>query len=293
LDSPPYEFNWNPGESGEYEIVAYIIDQNKEIIATSNKVSIKVTYEEEESGKEPENVNIAEKKNKILSQAQYRTQNGSPIFSYKCYVPPTIDGSIEEWDKFEKFSGFVPTIKKENYTSHTDISAIFYSCWDENNFYFAVQVGDDVFNQSYTGNQLNKGDSISFVFDTDLEGDMQIPFLNADDYQIDFSPGNFTTIQPEAFLRWPANAPPRGVDISSTRMGNGYLIEASIPWYNFINYTPSDESIIGFAISVLDTDNLESTELVISSSPQFDFNNTFTLGTLILINVGNLQEKKE
>ncbi|MBC7334644.1 MAG: Ig-like domain-containing protein, partial [Actinobacteria bacterium] len=25
LDSPPYEFNWNPGESGEYEIVAYII----------------------------------------------------------------------------------------------------------------------------------------------------------------------------------------------------------------------------------------------------------------------------
>lgn len=292
FSSPPYKYNWNPQQSGEYEIVAYIVDQNEQIISTSNKVNILVKYEEEELQQEPTNINVEEKKNKILSQARYRSQNGAPIFSYKCYIPPVIDGSIEEWAKFEKFSSFVPTIKKENYTSHTDISATFYSCWDENNFYFAVQVGDDVFNQPYTGNQLNKGDSISIVFDTDLQGDMHIPFLTGDDCQIDFSPGNFSTTVPEAFLRWPANAPPTGVNIRSTRLSNGYLIEVSIPWYNLVNYTPKDEDILGFTISVLDTDNLESTELVISSSNQFDFNNTFTLGTLILIDVGNIQEEE-
>lgn len=292
FSSPPYEFNWNPPKSGEYEMEAKLVDKNNNIISTSNKVNFLVEYQENEAENTAKNVDIEEKKNKILMQSQYRSQNATPIFSYKCYTPPVIDGSIQEWENFEKFSNFVPTIKKENYTSHTDSSGSFYSCWDDDNFYFAIQVVDDVYNQTFTGNQLNKGDSISIVFDTDLEGDIQIPFLNGDDYQIDFSAGNFSTISPEAFIRWPANAPPKGVNISSTKLSNSYLIEASIPWYNFTNYIPTDEDVLGFTVSILDTDNLETTELVISSSKQFDFNNVFTLGTLVLIDAGNIQQKE-
>ncbi|MBU4483248.1 MAG: hypothetical protein L6305_07125 [Actinomycetia bacterium] len=295
--SPPYEYNWNPGSSGEYEMIAQLIDDGGNIITNSNTVSFTVQYEIEPEENIVLSVDIEEKKNEILSQAIFRAQNtiptGVPLFSYKCYTPPVIDGSIQEWDKFESFSAFEPTIKKENYITNTDISGTFFSCWDDDNFYFAVQVIDDVFNQKYTGNQLNKGDSITIVFDTELEEDMQIPFYNSDDYQIDLSPGNFSGTSSESFMSWPSNAPPRGVIIASIRLANGYIMEASIPWYNFPNYVPTDKDVLGFTVSIFDTDNLESTELVISSSKVFDFNNVSTLGTIALIDAGNIQEAEE
>ena len=295
--SPPYEYNWNPGSSGEYEMIAQLIDDGGNIITNSNTVSFTVQYEIEPEENIVLSVDIEEKKNEILSQSLFRAQNtiptGVPLFSYKCYIPPVIEGSIQEWDKFESFSAFKPTIKKENYTTNTDISGTFYSCWDDDNFYFAVQVIDDVFNQKYTGNQLNKGDSITIVFDTELEEDMQIPFYNSDDYQIDLSPGNFSGTSSESFMSWPSNAPPRGVIIASIRLANGYIMEASIPWYNFPNYIPGDGGVLGFTVSIFDTDNLESTELVISSSKVFEFNNVSTLGTIALIDAGNIQEAEE
>ncbi len=299
--SPPYEYNWNPGSSGEYEMTAQLIDSNGVIITNSNTVNFTVQYEIEPEENIVISVDIEEKKNQILGQAIFRTQNtiptGVPLFSYKCYTAPVIDGSIQEWDKFESFSAFEPTIKKENYTSHTDVSGTFYSCWDDDNFYFAVQVIDDVFSQKYTGNQINKGDSITIVFDTELADDMQIQFYNSDDYQIDFSPGNFSGIPAESFMSWPSNAPPRGVTVASTRLANGYLIEASIPWYIFINYIPEDMDVLGFTVSILDTDSLPltlpTTELVISSSKVFDFNNVSMLGAIALIDAGDIQSTEE
>ncbi|GAI20287.1 unnamed protein product, partial [marine sediment metagenome] len=50
---------------------------------------------------------------------------------------------------------------------------------------------------------------------------------------------------------------------------------------------------LGFTISILDTDNLESTEIVISSSKIFDFNNVSTLGTIVLLDAGNIQIDEE
>ena len=50
---------------------------------------------------------------------------------------------------------------------------------------------------------------------------------------------------------------------------------------------------MGFTISILDTDNLESTELVLSSSKVFDFNNVSTLGTIVLIDAGDIQSDEE
>jgi uncharacterized Zn ribbon protein len=297
LNSPPYEYNWNPSESGEYDIIARVLDEQNNILSESNKVTIVIAYDLEESETSIINMDIEEKKEKILAESAYRPQNtipaGVPIFSYKCYTPPAIDGNFAEWDNFDKFSSFEPTIKKENYTTHTDINGTFSSCWDDQNFYFVVQVVDDVFSQMYTGKELNKGDSITIVFDTELEQDLQIPFYNSDDYQIDFSPGNFSSIFPESYMSWPSDAPPREDNVASTKLANGYVLEASIPWYNFTNYEPQDGSVIGFTISILDTDNLETTELVISSSSVFDINNVSTLGALVLIDAGDIQQEKE
>jgi hypothetical protein len=290
FSTPPYEYNWNPAESGEYEIVANLVDNSDKVIASSNKINFTVQYEGETSESIPRSVDIEAKKQEALDKSNYRTQSGVPIFCFKCYTIPTIDGSISEWEVFDKISIATPTIKKENFTNLKDCSGVFYSCWDDNNFYFAVQVVDDVFNQPFTGNQINKGDSITMVFDTDLNGDFQIPFYNSDDMQVDFSPGNFKGIPAEAYINFPATTP-KGVSVASTRLAGGYIIEGSIPWSDFISYGPKDEDVLGFTVSIFDTDNLDSTELVMSSSNQFELNNVTTLGTIVLIDGGDLQSE--
>ncbi|HAX17496.1 MAG TPA: hypothetical protein DCY00_02730, partial [Actinobacteria bacterium] len=123
--------------------------------------------------------------------------------------------------------------------------------------------------------------------------DFNIPFLNGDDYQIEFSPGNNDGSKPESFVRWPSNSSLKNAVISAKRGSGGYTIEASIPWFEMPKMDIKDELITGFTISLLDTDNLDSTELVISSSRSFDFNNVSMLGTLIFIDVGEIKENTD
>ena len=290
LNNSPYTYNWSPPETGAYDIYAEITDKNNKVLFTSEKISFSVDIKGENSTDSTSliNVNIEEKKNKILEKTSYRSQNASPIFALKSYSPPVIDGSIDEWDLFDKFTSFTPTILKENYSNSSDVSGTFSTCWDNDNFYFFIKVIDDVYNQPYNTNQINKGDSVIFVIDSELEKDFNIPFLNGDDYQLEFSAGNNSGSSPESFVRWPSNTPLKGAVLASKKGSGGYTIEGSIPWYSMPSVSPADELVMGFTVSILDTDNMESTELVVSSSKQFDFNNASTLGTLILLDGGDL-----
>jgi len=287
FNSPPYEYNWNPPGPGEYEMVANLVDDNDRVIASSNSVSFIVQYASQTLETIERSIDIEEKKKLALKDAVYRAQNGAPIFSFKCYTPPVIDGVIDEWDIYDRAQIANPTIKKENFSSIKDCSGIIYTCWDDDAFYFAVIVTDDVFSQNYTGNQINNGDSVKLVFDTDLEGDFNIPFYNSDDFDIDFSPGNFAGILPEAFIYFPSRAPV-GVEIKSAKTAGGYIIEAKIPWENFISFGARDMLVAGFTASIFDTDNLETTELVVSTSPQFEIYNVTILGTIVFIDGGDL-----
>jgi hypothetical protein len=292
FNSPPYEYNWNPEESGDYELVANLVDEEDNIISSSNKIMFSVEYSNQTLETIERSMDIEEKKAAALENSDYRVQNGSPIFSFKCYTPPVIDGVMEEWEMYDKAQIANPTIKKENFTSIRDCSGIISTCWDDEAFYFVVQVSDDVFNQNFTGNQINNGDSLTLVFDTDLSGDFSIPFYNSDDSQIDLSPGNFSGIPAEAFIYFPSKTA-SGIQVKSSQGNESYIIEAGIPWENFVSYGPSDMSVIGFTASIFDTDNLESTELAMSTSPQFEINNVTTLGTLAFIDGGDLTGETE
>jgi len=295
FNASPFKFNWNPPQTGTYDIYAEVMDSTKTVIYTSEKVSFGVNIKGDISTDSTTlaDVNIEEKKNKILENSNYRSQNGSAIFSLKSYNPPVIDGNLDDWNLYDKFTSFTPTILKENYTNASDCSGVFSSCWDDENYYFFIKVTDDVYNQPYNTNQINKGDCIVFVIDTNLENDFNIPFLNGDDYQIEFSAGNNSGSGPESFIRWPSNTSSKATILASKKGSGGYTIEGSIPWYEMPSVTAADELIMGFTVSIMDTDNLESTELVISSSKQFDFNNVTTLGTLVLIDGGDLQKENQ
>ncbi len=295
LEKNSLDFNWSPSSSDAFTIYARIIDTDGKPLYTSEKIDFSVDFRNEgvtESTTQTD-VDIEKKKNDILSENNYRTQNANPVFSYKCYTPPVIDGNLDDWELYEKFTNFNPTIKKENYVNASDISGVFSSCWDEDNFYFFIKVTDDVVNQPFSGNLINNGDSVVLVFDGELEQDFNIPFLNGDDYQIEFSPGDNNGGSSESFVRWPSNSSLKNAVISAKKGSGGYTIEAGIPWFEMPKIAIKDELITGFTISLLDTDNLDSTELVMSSSRSFDFNNVSMLGTLIFIDVGDLEENTE
>ncbi len=284
--SPPFVFDWIPEDTGEYQLVAEIEDSEGQLVAVSETITFLV---DDPLGRDGENMAEEEleiKKTRILAEKTYRTGNdagGRPIFSYKCVTPPAIDGHMQDWESYEEFSSFVPTIKNTNYTGHSDIGGSFYSCWDDQNFYFAIQVTDDVYSQNFSGSQLNNGDCVVIVWDTEPKLGAGMQFLNSTNYQIEFSAGNFTSQTPEAFLRWPAHALPRETLVDASRLSSGYIIEAAVPWKTFNGYAPGDEQILGFTVSILDTDHLQSTELVVSSSVNFDFNDVSTLGNLVLV----------
>jgi len=292
LNKDSLEFNWSPPDSDTFTIYAKIIGADGSSLYTSEKIPFIVNFVNKEAtgSTTKTNIDIEQKKSDILAKAEYRAQNANPIFSYKCYIPPVIDGILDDWELYEKFTSFNPTIKKENYINASDISGVFSSCWDEENFYFFAKITDDVVNQPFNGNLINNGDSVVLVFDSELEQDFNIPFLNGDDYQIEFSPGSNNGGSPESFVRWPSNSTLKNATISAKKGSGGYTIEASIPWFELSKVDIKDELIIGFTISLLDTDNLESTELIMSSSRSFDFNNLSTLGTLIFIDVGDISK---
>ena len=287
FNSPPYEYNWKPTGEGQYELIANLVDENDRIVASSNTVKFEVEYSFETIETITRSIDIEEKKKQALADSVYRTQNGAPIFAFKVYQTPAIDGNLDDWEVYDKAPISNPTILKENFTNMQDCSGVIYGAWDDSAFYFAVQVVDDVFVQNYTGAQINNGDSVTLVFDTDLEVDFNIPFYNSDDFHIDFSPGNFAGLKPEAFIYFPSRNP-MGIEIASKRTSNGYIIEAKIPWENFVNFFAEDMDVIGFTASIFDTDHLESTELVVSSSSQFEINNVTTLGTFVFIDGGDL-----
>ncbi|HHT78654.1 MAG TPA: hypothetical protein GXZ93_02490 [Actinobacteria bacterium] len=295
LDKDSLDFNWSPSSSDNFIIYARILDVKGKPLYVSEKIAFSVEFRNKQvtESTTQTNVDIEKKKNDILSEATYRTQNANPVFSYKCYAPPVIDSNLDDWELYEKFTSFNPTIKKENYINASDISGVFSSCWDEDNFYFFIKVTDDVVNQPFTGNLINNGDSVVLVFDAELEQDFNIPFLNGDDYQIEFSPGDNNGSRPESFVRWPSNSSLKNAVISANKGSGGYTIEASIPWFEMPKMDIKDGLVTGFTISLLDTDNLDSTELVMSSSRSFDFNNVSMLGTLIFIDVGDLKEAAE
>ena len=80
-------------------------------------------------------MDIEEKKTSALEASEYRSQNGAPLFSFKCYTPPVIDGIIDEWAVYDKAQIANPTIKKENFTSIKDCSGV-NTCWMTLLFYF-------------------------------------------------------------------------------------------------------------------------------------------------------------
>ncbi|MBI5052102.1 MAG: hypothetical protein HZB52_02405 [Chloroflexi bacterium] len=198
----------------------------------------------------------------------------------------TIDGDLSEWGALP-YAINAATYKPENISGASDNSATFGLGWDATYLYVAVNVIDDVYVQTQTGNAIYKGDSIEILFDADLRGDFNVNTLNGDDVQLGLSIGNPSTANPaaQAFIWYPSRlgGAPGGVRLAGKLTSNGYTVEAAIPW-TALTGSGSANNRYGFVISVSDNDTPSTADqqsLISSVATRKLFDPT-SWGTLVL-----------
>ena len=212
--------------------------------------------------------------------------NGLIFHALHFSAPPTVDGDLSEWGGLADVIDQV-VFQPANWSGTGDNSATFVLAWDVNNFYIAVQVKDEVRAQTQRDALIFKGDSLELLLDTNLAGDFADAKLSNDDFQLGLSPGDLTTGNPppQPYLWFPKDRAgvPVGVTVSAKPLGDGYTVEAAIPWTVF-SVRPGSGNRFGFALSVSDDDNTAAAEQqsMISTVSTRKLTNPTTWGTLVL-----------
>ncbi|HSH04693.1 MAG TPA: sugar-binding protein [Anaerolineae bacterium] len=204
-------------------------------------------------------------------------------------TPPTIDGNLDEWPDTNPVRSSFQVYNITSWDGTADITANWRLQWDATNLYFAVDVTDNIHVQTQTGNRSYQGDSLEIQIDTNRSADFA-PQVSPDDFQFIFSPGNFTSLPPEAFrfrgtsANGIVDAPGHTVRLTALpKASGGYTLEAALPWSD-LGLTPQTNLILGLALSANDNDtpNSAAQEVMVSHVPGRTLRDPTTWGTLTL-----------
>lgn len=210
--------------------------------------------------------------------------NGSPVYAASWPSAPTVDGDLGEWP------AVATTLDQCTYgcsvwSGANDAHATYAWGWDGTYLYLAVRVTDDVHVAGPRGKTMYRGDIVELQFDANLAGDFAQTFLSLDDSQFGFSPGDFASLRPEAYRWYPTEYASSAVSVwvRSAKTGEGYALEASIPW-TVLGATPVAGARYGFALSLSDNDaaGAAAQQSLVSSVPTRTLLDPTTWGTLIL-----------
>ena len=168
-----------------------------------------------------------------------------------------IDGDLSDWDK-----KYPLTMKDESYFKEgddwqgpEDLSGDAYIMWDENNLYLAAVITDKIpmVNKQEKQNIWN-GDALEVVLGLDPNASSDRTKFGRKDYQIGLSTGDGKVNSPTIWS-WQRRRVPDGSEIEVKQAGNGYILEAKIPWEFFrANFVPASGKTIGFDIAFDDAD---------------------------------------
>ncbi|MGQ9599033.1 MAG: protein kinase domain-containing protein [Anaerolineae bacterium] len=222
----------------------------------------------------------------FLSQVQWRSQNGWPIFAYYTQIPPNLDGLLDtaqEWTGGEYRIEHV-TYKPENWQGPDDLSAIFHTAWDKNFLYMGFVIRDDQYVQPFHGKDLFNGDDVEIQIDGDLMGDFHSTELNQDDAQIGLAFSDLQAGKHEAY-RWLPSSLAGLIDIKAAARpaAEGYVLEMAVSW-DALNLAPDLKKPYGFCLNLSDNDHPTQRiqETMLSTCPNRKWSDPTTWGTLVL-----------
>ena len=225
----------------------------------------------------------AERERDLISYTRLRLGNGEVIFAYQADQPPSIDGILSEWTgKMHAIQHVVHL--PANWWGAADLSGAFYVTWDQSYLYLGVQVTDDLHVQTEQGEGIYNGDDVELQYDANLQGDFNATNRDGDDGQIGFSPGDFANLPPEAYVWLPTQRNGTMTNLAARQTGEGYVIEAAVPWWVF-ELSPHSEMALGFCLNVSDNDSpgTAQQQCMVSTSPSRKWGDPTTWGTLVLV----------
>lgn len=186
------------------------------------------------------------------------TNEGDDVATHLFTTAPQIDGNLSEWDVVPGVESSHLVFSTNGWDQTDDVRAIWQLGWDQGNLYVAVRVEDDTHVQTESGSTIFKGDGVSLQVDTQRTADFG-PGLSPDDFQINLSPGDFAG-NPMGTYRYRGtdsgeltDSPGHNISLSTVRSGEGYTLEAAIPW-NDLGIAPEPGLQLGIALNVNDND---------------------------------------
>jgi len=200
---------------------------------------------------------------------------------------PVIDGSWNDLPSSTETAANYVVYRNPKYSGSAKAGMSFRIGWNNKYLFIAVKVGDPLYHQGETGENLYLGDSLEVLLDTDVSDDYYSTSLTSDDYHLGISPG-FGTIgkNTEAYLWNPVGmaGSRTAVKIAATNPSAGlYRIEVAIPWSLF-GITPSDGMHLGFVLSYSDNESESENQqsLMISNDKNRVYTDPTTWGDLFL-----------
>ncbi len=212
---------------------------------------------------------------------------GPQLVAYTLRQPVLVDGDLADWPAGLPWYDITQvTYGHAYYSGPHDLSGRLRVAWDQDYLYLAWEVIDDVFVQTQRGAYLYEGDSVEILVDTNLAYDFYTRYLDFDDYQIGFSPGNPPGQNPEAWMWYPQSlaGPVLGARVAAQATNTGYTVEVALPWHR-LNLVPFPGLDVGFAASISDNDLPGSAlqQSLASTSPFRHLTDPTTWGELLLV----------
>ncbi|WP_170147882.1 sugar-binding protein [Marinoscillum furvescens] len=205
------------------------------------------------------NVSVYDNQGVLLSSKELNSQI---VLSQHLKKPLTIDGRLDDWSGIsagelgpdDHFS-----FQKNQYHGADDLSVKWYTSWDDEHFYLAVKVRDDIHLQQFEGNAVYQNDGIQLFFDMENNGTPEAPNLE-DDYAWSLS---LTPAGPQAFKAyvpsWQTAFLKQGlsddVALAVVRDEDITTYELRIPTSNLRPLSLKSGSVFGMAIMVNDADH--------------------------------------
>ncbi|NIM06669.1 MAG: tetratricopeptide repeat protein [Armatimonadetes bacterium] len=177
--------------------------------------------------------------------------------------PPTIDGRLDEWTNLSPLRlGTDPAHVKQypRWAGPLDCSGRLWLGWDEEFFYFAADIEDDVFSQNqFDPSYIWSDDSIQIALDPKL--DKKEGGYAEDDREFGLALYLGKTI---TYCWQGPNAPcevPSITAVAAQKRGGAWVCEAAIPWAE-IGMPPRADLAMGFSYRISDSDITEYQGLV-------------------------------
>jgi GH18 family chitinase len=202
-----------------------------------------------------------------------------------------VDGNLDDWTGQPTFtlnnaSQLAYKLSSTSWGGPKDLSGQIWAGWTPDGLYFAVKVVDDIHIQLASDESLWHGDYVEWQFDTQLEKDWDKKSMNADDYQIGVSAGDFKSVAPAAYAWFNGPDAPGPIKIQQAQVQtpDGYILEVFYPKAVLKGITLSDKAVFGMNVSLSDADDPNiGQKSILSTSSTRTYADPTTFGEITLV----------